>query len=137
MGPASLDAILGQLTDQEVRVYLPKLDFAYHADMVPTLAKMGMTDAFDRARADFSGLVIGPPVEPPYLAAILRKATIAVDENGTVTSASTVGAMVTGGGPIEPNPPEMRIDRPFISMIRDNDTGTILFLGRVMDPSAA
>ncbi|MCC6792447.1 MAG: serpin family protein, partial [Thermomicrobiales bacterium] len=133
---AALDTAIGQLSYTEVLVYLPKFAFAFDAKLGPTLQAMGMTDAFDPDLADFTGMVEGPPPEPLYIGEVLHKAFITVDENGTEAAAATVVEMAAGSAQPDEAPPEVRIDRPFIFVIRDSQTGTVLFLGRVMDPSA-
>jgi serpin B len=80
--------------------------------------------------ADLSGI---SAVHDLYLSGVLQEATLEVDEKGTEAAAATIMMMpVTGLGedPITP----FRVDRPFLLMIRDQPTGTLLFLGRVMDP---
>jgi serpin B len=89
---------------------------------------MGMVDAFDSNLADFSGFDGRPRFL--YVQDVRHKAFIAVDENGTEAAAAT--AVVVG---IESVPPPVVIDRPFILLIRDIPTNTVLFLGRVLDPS--
>lgn len=135
----TLSAAIGQLTDTDVRVYLPKFEFEFGASLAQTLQAMGMTDAFDAARADFTGMVEGTPPEPLSIGEVLHKAFIGVDEKGTEAAAATVVEIAAGAAPDQPTPPppiEVRIDRPFLFAIRDSRTGTVLFLGRVMDPSA-
>jgi serpin B len=132
----TLDAAIGQLTFTEVRVYLPKFEFEFDASLAQTLQSMGMPDAFDPTRADFTGMVDGTPPEPLFIGDVLHKAFISVDENGTEAAAATIVLGEAGSAQEETEPLEVRIDRPFIFAIRDTQTGTVLFLGRVMDPSA-
>jgi serpin B len=96
-----------------------------------------MTDAFNPDAADLTGMVEGTPPEPLFISDVLHKAFISVDENGTEAAAATVVIAGAGAAPPAAEPPEVRIDRPFLFAIRDTQTGTILFLGRVMDPSAS
>jgi serpin B len=96
---------------------------------------MGMTDAFDPSTADFSGMVEGTPPEPLYIGAVLHKAFVSIDEKGTEAAAATVVEMAAGAAPPEEEPPDVRINRPFLFAIRDTESGTLLFLGRVLDPS--
>jgi serpin B len=96
---------------------------------------MGMPDAFDAERADFSGMVEGPPPGGPLIIdEVLHKASIGVDEEGTLAAAATIVDSLTGAAPPGAPPPEIRIDRPFLFAIRDTITGTVLFFGRVLDP---
>ena len=96
---------------------------------------LGMTAAFDATLADFSGMLDGSVTQPLVISDVLHKAFIAVDENGTEAAAATTVMMAGAAAPADP-PLEVTIDRAFIFLIRDTTTGTILFLGRVMDPSA-
>jgi serpin B len=134
LDPDALNAAIDQMDSTEVLVYLPKFEFDYDTSLAETLRSMGMEDAFDPARADFSGMVEGTPPEALFIGDVLHKAFISVDENGTEAAAATVVGMVGAAAPTE-EPPEVRIDRPFIFAIRDTETGTVLFMGRVMNPN--
>jgi serpin B len=68
-----------------------------------------------------------------YISAVIHKAFVAVDEEGTSAAAATAVAMAEMAMPAEPL--EVRVDRPFLFFIRDIPTGTILFAGRVLDPT--
>ena len=92
---------------------------------------MGMPSAFSGKTANFEGIAGVLPM-PLYIHHIFHKAFIAVDEKGT--EAAAVTAVVGGEESIDPEPIVVTIDRPFIFLIRDNKTGTILFMGRVLDP---
>lgn len=131
----ALDAALGRLESTEVLVHLPKFEFEFGAPLGQTLLAMGMVDAFDPMRADFTGMVDGTPPEPLFIGDVLHKAFISVDENGTEAAAATVVEMEAGAAPPEEEPLQLRIDRPFIFAIRDTQTGTLLFMGRVMNPA--
>jgi serpin B len=133
-----LDAAIGQMADRLVVLYLPKFEFEYAASLVDPLAALGMHDAFDPNVADFSGMLGGPAAEPLVISDVLHKAFISVDEEGTEAAAATAVIMAPGAGaPPEEEPLEVRIDRPFLFAIRDPQTGAILFLGRVMNPSVS
>jgi serpin B len=132
----TLNAAIGQLAYTEVLVYLPKFEFDFDASLSGTLQTMGMADAFDPMGADFSGMVEGTPPEPLYIGDVLHKAFISVDEIGTEAAAATVVLMPGAAAPAPTEPPDVRIDRPFIFAIRDTRTSTLLFVGRVMNPSA-
>ena len=93
--------------------------------------KMGMVDAFSADRADFSGMTDATDLK---IDAVVHKAFIKVDEEGTEAAAATgVSVGITSVQP-ESKPIEMRIDRPFIFVIRHTTSGAILFMGRVVDP---
>jgi len=91
-----------------------------------TLQSMGMVDAF--GSADFSGM---DGTKSLYIGAVLHKAFVAVNEEGTEAAAATA-VMMTRGLPAPS--PVFRVDHPFIFMIRENHMGSILFLGRVVNP---
>jgi serpin B len=89
-----------------------------------------MPVAFSGA-ADFSGMTGSPDL---CISEVLHKAFVSVDEAGTEAAAATAVIMRETAVPAEPV--EMTMNRPFIFLIRDIDTGAILFVGRVLDPSA-
>ena len=91
---------------------------------------MGMPVAFT-GDADFSGMTGNRDL---FIADVVHKAFVSVDEAGTEAAAATAVVMELTAVPGEPV--EVTIDRPFIFLIRDIETGTILFVGRIMNPSA-
>jgi serpin B len=125
-----LDATIAALEESEVNLALPKFKFEWTAEKLPEdFQHLGMTDAFSSA-ADFSGMTGSRDL---YISNILHKAFVAVDEAGTEAAAATVVIMDKALMPIST---ELEINRPFFFLIRDNPTGTILFLGRVTNPIA-
>ncbi|WP_168564068.1 serpin family protein [Crateriforma spongiae] len=111
-------------------VTLPKFELSSSYDLIPHLQQMGIETAFTNA-ADFSGITKQDRIK---LSAVLHKAVIQVDEEGTVAAAVTgVGGIRATSVPAPP--PTFNVDRPFAFLIRDNQTGSILFVGRVNDPS--
>ena len=124
-----LAAIIEKLKYQSVNLALPKFGYESTLNLTETLMKMGMPIAMS-GEADFSGmdgqgnLAIG---------AVLHKACVDVDEKGTEAAAATAVAMTVTSMPGESL--SLTVDRPFIYLIRDTETGEILFLGRVVDPS--
>jgi serpin B len=132
---ASLDAgrleeILEQLSPQQVALTLPQFEFESQFMLPGALRELGMEDAFTEA-ADFSGMTGNRDLS---ISDVIHKAFVSVDEQGTEAAAATAVIMKLTSMPAEPV--EMTVDRPFIFTIRDIETGTILFIGRVMDPSA-
>jgi serpin B len=122
------DIISGlQLT--EVALTMPKFEFDSEFSLKDTLAGMGMPIAFSGA-ADFSGMTGTLDL---CISEVLHKAFVSVDEAGTEAAAATA-VIVEAGMPGQPI--EVTIDHPFIFLIRDIETGAILFVGRVMNPSA-
>jgi len=92
---------------------------------------MGMPIAFSPDEADFSGMTGNREL---FISNVIHKAFVAVDEAGTEAAAATAVIVGTTSIPVEP-PVEVTIDRPFIFLIRDIETGAILFVGRVLNPS--
>jgi serpin B len=95
------------------------------------LAAMGMPLAFDPNRADFSGITTQ---EQLYISKVVHQANISVDEKGTEASAAT--AVQIEAQALPARQVTLHVDRPFLFAIRGTNTGAILFLGRVVDPSA-
>jgi serpin B len=124
-----VDAIVKGLERWRVILSMPKFDFESSFDLGETLAMMGMPDAFSGS-ADFSGMTGSRDL---FISAVVHKAFISVDEEGTEAAAATGVGMVES----EPEGPvELTVDRPFVFLIRDNRTDAILFAGRVVDPAA-
>jgi len=119
------NAILQALQSHDIDLSMPKFKYDASLSLGGTLAKMGMPDAVSQA-ADFSGM---DGTRNLYISAVVHKAFVAVDEIGTEAAAAT--AVVVG---ITSMPRVVTINRPFIFFIRDAETGTILFVGRVLDP---
>lgn len=125
-----VDTITHDLIYQEVALTMPKFEFESQFSLADTLAAMGMPVAFTGA-ADFSGMTGNRDL---YIAEVLHKAFISVDEAGTEAAAATAVVMNLTAAPGEPI--SVALDRPFIFLIRDIETGAILFVGRVVNPSA-
>ena len=124
-----LDAIVGSLEPGRVELWLPRFDIESRADLAELLAALGMPTAFS-GDADFSGITTA---EALRIATVIHQANMTVDEKGTEAAAATVvGFDVTGGGP---EPVKLRVDRPFLVILRDVPTGAVVFMGRVADPS--
>jgi serpin B len=122
------DEIVNGLIQNSVKLYMPKFEFYSNFDLTPILEKMGMTLAFDKDQADFSKITKS---EKLYVGNAVHKAYILVNEEGTEAAAVTMFMMQAAS-----LPNEFRIDRPFIFLIRDKPTGTILFIGRVLNPAS-
>jgi serpin B len=118
---------LDQSVENEVDLILPKFKFATNYDLVPSFKKLGVNAAFSSGVADFSGAF----TQSTSIAQIKHKAFIEVDETGTKAAAVTAVEWRT-----EMGVPEQFINRPFLFLIRDNQSGSILFMGRVADPRA-
>ena len=133
----ALDRILYWLQRDIVHLYIPGFEFDYKLDLSATLAGMGMKEAFDPFGADLSGMYDQSSV--PFNLAIsnvIHQAHVLVDDEGTEAWAATgiiVTEVIEGRGDMD-EPLEIHIDHPFIFLIRDAATGSILFMGRVLDP---
>jgi len=125
-----VDAIISDLQYNEVTLTMPQFEFDSEFSLKDTLAEMGMPIAFSGG-ADFSGMTGNPEL---FISDVVHKAFVAVDEAGTEAAAATAVIMELTAVP-EP-PVEVTIDRPFIFLIRDIETGAILFVGRVLNPGA-
>jgi serpin B len=126
---AGLDTIVDNLSDTYIRFSIPKFGFYSDFNLNETLQDMGIVDAFSAGVADFSGMD-GTDDGVPWIGQVVHKAYITIDEYGTIAAAGT-GMVLTLS-----SHPGLRAVRPFIFVIMDNPTGTILFMGRVLDPSA-
>ena len=125
----SLDQWLSGLRKQEVRVYMPRFKMTCDFRLDQTLTAMGMTDAFLFPGADFSGM---DGTKMLFISAVIHKAFVEVNEEGTEAAAAT--AVIMEGVP-GPGMPTFRVDHPFLFLIRDTRSGSILFIGRVMNPT--
>jgi serpin B len=114
-----------------VEVFLPrfKVEAAFRLD--DALKALGMVDAFDDLRANFAGLDGKAWL---VISAVLHKAFVEVNEEGTEAAAAT--AVVMALRAVARPEPIFRADHPFLFLIRENSTGSVLFLGRVVDPRA-
>ncbi len=115
----------------QVNLNLPKFKIETSFGLADILGQMGMPDAFSPGVADFSGM---DGTKDLYISAILHKAYIDVDENGTEAAAAT--AVVVGVTSMPLDPIKVSIDRPFIFFILDNKSGTVLFMGKVINPDS-
>ena len=118
-----------------VHLFLPRFGIDTRADLVSVLEKMGVTAAVDPLKADFSGITSPSSM---FIAKVIHQANIDVDEKGTEAAAATAVIGETTGGCGGPSPARtitLRLDRPFLFVLRDVRTGAILFMGRVLDPS--
>ncbi len=119
-----------RLRKREVIVFFPKFKIESQFSLGQTLASMGMPDAFDPDRADFSGMVGKKEL---YISAVIHKAFVEVNEEGTEAAAAT--GVVVGTTSIAPSPPIFKADHPFVFFIRDNASQSVLFFGRVLNPT--
>ncbi|XP_007440468.2 plasminogen activator inhibitor 1 isoform X2 [Python bivittatus] len=105
---------------------LPKFSLESEADLRGPLEALGMTDMFDSQKANFSCLSVRDSL---FVAQALQKVKIDVNESGTEASSATAAIIYSRMAPLE-----IVLDRPFLFVVRHNPTGTILFMGQVMEP---
>jgi len=130
LAPQKLKAALGVLAAREVAVVIPRFKLTDQFELASVLEAMGMKMAFGPG-ADFSGMTGKRDLS---ISAVIHKAYVAVDEEGTEAAAATAIVMRTLAIREMTPPPEFRADRPFLFLIRDEASGAILFMGRVMEP---
>lgn len=128
----NLAAWTTNLPRQQVQVSLPKFTATSEFSLGDTLADMGMSDAFNPETANFSGM---DGRQDLYISKVIHKAYVRVDEKGSEAAAATAVMMVTNGIEMPPPMPTFIADHPFLFLIRDNHTGSILFLGRMTNPT--
>jgi serpin B len=124
-----VDSIISCLKHTEVALTMPQFEFESEFSLKDTLAGLGMPVAFSGA-ADFSGMTGKRELS---ISDVVHKAFVAVDEAGTEAAAATAVIMELTAMP--DLPVEVTIDGPFIFLIRDIETGAILFVGRVVNPA--
>jgi serpin B len=114
---------------RKVKVTMPKFECTTSFSLAEALRAMGMKDAFDTSAADFSGITGAKDL---FISAVIHKAFVKVDEYGTEAAAATAVIMTLGAG--ASMTPVFKADHPFLFVIRDNASGSMLFMGRVMEP---
>jgi serpin B len=125
-----VDGLLEALTYQRVNLSMPTFEFEFDMSLVDSLQALGMRNAFGE-EADFSGITGSRDL---FISEVMHKAFVSVDEEGTEAAAATAVVMVESAMPGEPI--AVDVNRPFLFLIRDIETGTILFAGRIVAPSA-
>ncbi|WP_437975389.1 serpin family protein [Sorangium sp. So ce295] len=128
---AKVDGIAGAMSEHLVDTTMPRFKFDYDLSLKKTLEAMGMEIAFKPGVADFTGINSSGR---PFIQDVIHKAFVGVNEAGTEAAAATA---VIVGDESAPQPASLALVNPFLFLIRDNATGSILFVGRVADPSAS
>ncbi len=121
---ASTDAL------SEVELALPKLSATDSLSLVDALKALGVTAAFDMT-ADFSGI---DGEKDLFISSVLQKARLDIDEKGTTAAAATSIGFSTKSAPLEDLPIEFTVDRPYILLLTDGDTGLTLFAAAIDRP---
>jgi serpin B len=128
MSSKNVNEWISKLSEQKKTVYLPKFEFKFDNSLVDELSALGMTDAFSESKANLSGISDAAKL---YVSEVMHKSYIKVDERGTEAAAVTG---ITVGVTSMPMDNSFRVDRPFVFAIREKDTQSVLFIGKVMDP---
>jgi serpin B len=126
-----LEKGISELRSRRILVLLPKFTFSSFFPLSSVLSGMGMKLAFLEGEADFSGMDGGREL---FISNAVHQAFVDVNEEGTEAVAATMFFMSLMGA--RPEPLIFRADHPFLFLIRDNATGSILFMGRAMDPTS-
>lgn len=129
LNAANVDTWSSRMRKQEVKTYIPRFKLAEEIQLNSMLSSLGMPMAFDPSKANFSGMNGRRDL---FISAALHKAFADVNEEGTEAAAAT--GIVVGVTSLPPAPKEFRADHPFVILIRDNQTGGVLFVGRVANP---
>lgn len=138
---AKLRAWIDKLAQREVQVFLPRFKLETKYALANTLQDMGMKRVFRNPAVPGGAQLDGisesaDPAEKLYVSAVLHKAFVEVNEKGTEAAAATaISALAGAAPPIDvPFTPVFKADHPFVFLIRDVKTGSILFLGRLTNP---
>ena len=126
-----LDEVRTGLTPSVVDLSLPKFEIRNQLSLVEALQALGISAAFDPGASDFTGISTGDQL---YISGVIHEAFIAVDEAGTEAAAAT--AVIIGTTSMPTDIVALDIDRPFLFFLQDRATGALLFVGRVVDPTA-
>ena len=119
--------------DNLVNLSMPKFTINYSIELSDSLKAMGMADAFDSKRADFSNMIIPP--NKAWISRVLQKTYMGVDEKGTEAAAVTAVVMAGSCAYVPQKPAiEFKVDHPFILALIDKESDQILFLGSIVEP---
>lgn len=129
LSAGKVDSVIKDIAPKQVALSLPGFKYESEFSLGKILAAMGMPIAFS-GQADFSGMTGDRELS---ISEVVHKAFVAVDESGTEAAAATAVIMRATAMPVMPL--EVKVDRPFIFLIRDIRTGSVIFVGKVMDPA--
>ncbi len=133
---AFLDRVVAGFESTLVDLKLPRFEVRCTSQLGEALRRLGIEAGFDAIRSDFSGVTDHP--EGLSISDVMHDAWVKVDEEGTEAAAVTMMDFL-GEALAEEEPPEpipFHVDRPFVFLIRDDETGAVLFMGRIMDPTS-
>lgn len=129
MGIELYNKINAGLVSTKVKLWLPKFKTTSEFELSEALQQMGMKEAFTD-NADFSGMTGKKDLK---ISKVIHKAFVEVNEAGTEAAAATAVVMRVKSLPV--NPPEFRADHPFMFIIKENGSNSILFAGNIFDPT--
>ena len=127
--PEVLQSLIASMEPRQLALGMPKYEIRSSFGLVPALADLGMSTAFG-SEADFSGI---DGTRDLYISDVVHQAFVSVDEAGTEAAAAT--AVIIGVTSMPLAPFELTLDRPFVFLLRDVQTGAILFAGRLVNPA--
>jgi serpin B len=133
LSAAKIEQVRSKFKQQQTILYVPKFKIEASFSLSKTLQSLGMKSAFSPG-ADFSGI---DGKKDLFISDVIHKAFVDVNETGTEAAAATGTMMAMSAAPSQVPPPVFRADHPFVFMIYDRQAGSILFLGRMMNPQAA
>jgi serpin B len=125
-----VEAIVNGMETRPVSLTMPRFEFKASLSLKEILVAMGMPRAFSEL-ADFSGMTGNRDL---FISEVVHKAFVSVDEAGTEAAAATAVIMELTSVPAAPV--SVTVEHPFIFLIRDIETGTIIFMGRVINPGS-
>jgi serpin B len=129
LNPKNWQQWVSQLRNRQGSIQVPRFKLEYNIELKRALSALGMAVAFDPAQANFSGI----SSIPTKIDQVKHKTFVEVNEEGTEAAAVTsIGIRATSAMPSEPF--KMVVDRPFFCAIRDNQTGSLLFMGSIVEP---
>ena len=131
---ANLNKWIEAMQEYRVHLFLPKFKLETFYSLPQVLKAMGMPAAFQPG--GFTGMSDAPEAKLLMLSEVAHKAFVEVNEKGTEAAAATAVVAQATSLRVEPPTPTFRADHPFLFLIRDNQSGIILFLGRVMNPNS-
>ncbi|MEM2870360.1 MAG: serpin family protein [Thermoplasmata archaeon] len=131
LSPRKLEEWRSKLRERRVDVFFPKFRLERRYFLNDNLSRMGMPTAFSMD-SDFSGI---DGAQDLYIAAVIHQAFVSVDERGTEAAGATAVVIEYRNAPVEPAVPVFNADHPFVFIIQDRETGSILFMGKVVDPT--
>ncbi|PKN88564.1 MAG: serpin family protein [Chloroflexi bacterium HGW-Chloroflexi-8] len=130
-----LSQSIGEFKNGQIILKMPKFKFETSFSVSSTLQALGMITPFSPESADFSGM-FEPGADPLFISNVIHKAFVAVDEKGTEAAAATAVIMEATSAQIEEEPVLLTFNHPFLFLIRDNESGLILFMGNMTNPES-